>query len=94
MSLTSDTPGRSLLIAGCGDGSVRLYIWQVFFISQDIPTGADSCVMSLTSDTSGRSLLIAGCGDGSVRLFDKFSLFPRIYQPGADSYMGSAVAQW
>ena len=43
MSLTSDTSGRSLLIAGCGDGSVRLFDrrlapaeWWVWFYIANI----------------------------------------------------------
>ena len=51
----------------------ELYLISVLFThqSQDIPTGADSCVTSLACDSMGRSLLIAGCGDGSVRLYDR-----------------------
>ncbi|CAI9740062.1 regulatory-associated protein of mTOR-like isoform X1 [Octopus vulgaris] len=54
-----------------GDARI-IRIWDIHreMKTQDLLTGADSCVTSITSDPSNMAVLVAGCGDGSVRVFD------------------------
>ena len=43
----------------------------VGLFTQDLPTGADSCMTSLSLDHTSNHLIVGGCGDGTVRVFDK-----------------------
>lgn len=71
-SLSCDSVGRSLLIAGCGDGSVRLY-------DRRLPP-SDSRVMALREHTgwvvsvfmqkSGEGNIVSGSVAGDVRFWD------------------------
>ncbi|CAE1248564.1 RAPTOR [Acanthosepion pharaonis] len=54
-----------------GDARI-IRIWDIKreVKTQDLFTGADSCVTSIACDPTNMAVLVAGCGDGSVRIFD------------------------
>ncbi|CAB3367387.1 Hypothetical predicted protein [Cloeon dipterum] len=71
--LGPDYSGESLLAAGCGDGSVRLFDWRLSPHEARVMTWREhtNCVIGLSlRKATSMGGLVSGCKAGDVKLFD------------------------